>query len=196
MYDCRTYPAALRLLAGAPLTGSATEKETSDGCFRAAWQQAWYRLRSCACSCLLRRQMFANAQLARAAAEKEIEEARARTAAQRALADAQAQAAQRTLTVARERAANEAKSDFMSLMCHEVRAGIVCRGQNGAPVWPYVAHMPPGAPLGEEGGVALFNREPKSRKPCTLDCMWCWSIGTLPCCSAHLLLLACGCLTH
>ena len=49
-----------------------------------------------------RRQMFANAQLARAAAEKEIEEARARTVAQRALADAQAQAAQRALTVARE----------------------------------------------------------------------------------------------
>ena len=65
--------------------------------------------------------MFANAQLARAAAEKEIEEARARTAAQRALADAQAQAAQRALTVAREKAANEAKSEFMSLMCHEVR---------------------------------------------------------------------------
>ncbi|KAK9831531.1 hypothetical protein WJX81_006368 [Elliptochloris bilobata] len=68
-----------------------------------------------------RRQMFANAQLARAAAEKEIEEARARTVAQRALADAQAQAAQRALTVAREKAANEAKSEFMSLMCHEVR---------------------------------------------------------------------------
>ncbi len=68
-----------------------------------------------------RRQMFANAQLARAAAEKEIEEARARTAAQRALAGAQAQAAQRALTVAREKAANEAKSEFMSLMCHEAR---------------------------------------------------------------------------
>jgi hypothetical protein len=65
--------------------------------------------------------MFANAQLARAAAEKEIEEVRARTQAQQALADAQAQAAQRALVVARERAANEAKSEFMSLMCHEVR---------------------------------------------------------------------------
>lgn len=64
--------------------------------------------------------MFANAQLARAAAEKEIEEARARTQAQQALADAQAQAAQRALVVAREKAANEAKSEFMSLMCHEV----------------------------------------------------------------------------
>ena len=66
------------------------------------------------------RQMFANAELARAAAEKEIQEARARTAAQRELADAQAQAAQRTLVVAREKAGNEAKSLFMSLMMHEV----------------------------------------------------------------------------
>lgn len=64
--------------------------------------------------------MFANAELARAAAEKEIQEARARTAAQRELADAQAQAAQRTLVVAREKAGNEAKSLFMSLMMHEV----------------------------------------------------------------------------
>ena len=31
------------------------------------------------------------------------------------------QAAHRALTVTRERASNEAKSDFMSLMCHEVR---------------------------------------------------------------------------
>lgn len=65
--------------------------------------------------------MFANQQMARAAAEKEIEEAKARTVAQRALADAQSQAAARALTVAKEKAANEAKSEFMSLMCHEVR---------------------------------------------------------------------------
>jgi hypothetical protein len=31
------------------------------------------------------------------------------------------QAAQRALVVMREKAANEAKSEFMSLMCHEVR---------------------------------------------------------------------------
>ncbi len=31
------------------------------------------------------------------------------------------QAAQRAISVAREKAANEAKSEFMSLMCHEVR---------------------------------------------------------------------------
>ncbi len=42
-------------------------------------------------------------------------------AAQHELAQAQAQAQQRALTVAREKAANEAKSEFMSLMCHEVR---------------------------------------------------------------------------
>lgn len=41
--------------------------------------------------------------------------------AQHELAQAQAQAQQRALTVAREKAANEAKSEFMSLMCHEVR---------------------------------------------------------------------------
>ena len=65
--------------------------------------------------------MFANQQLAREAAEKEIQEAKARTVAQRALADAQSQAAARALTVVKEKAANEAKSEFMSLMCHEVR---------------------------------------------------------------------------
>ncbi len=31
------------------------------------------------------------------------------------------QAAQRAISIAREKAANEAKSEFMSLMCHEVR---------------------------------------------------------------------------
>ena len=66
--------------------------------------------------------MFANAQLARMAAEKELEEARGRTTAQHALANARAQAAQRALVVAKEKASNEAKSEFMSLMCHEVRA--------------------------------------------------------------------------
>ena len=64
--------------------------------------------------------MFANAQLARVAAEKELEEAQGRTTAQHALANARAQAAQRALVVAREKASNEAKSEFMSLMCHEV----------------------------------------------------------------------------
>ena len=73
------------------------------------------------CRCLVCRQMFANAQLARMAAEKELEEAQGRTDAQHALANARAQAAQRALVVAKEKASNEAKSEFMSLMCHEVR---------------------------------------------------------------------------
>eukprot|EP00891_Asterochloris_glomerata_P000074 jgi/Astpho2/74/Aster-04548 len=68
-----------------------------------------------------RRQMFANHKLASAAAEKELQEAQARATVQQQLAAAQAQAAHRALTVAREKAANEAKSEFMSLMCHEVR---------------------------------------------------------------------------
>ena len=67
------------------------------------------------------RQMFANHKLASAAAEKELQEAQARATVQQQLAAAQAQAAHRALTVAREKAANEAKSEFMSLMCHEVR---------------------------------------------------------------------------
>ena len=67
------------------------------------------------------RQMFANHKLASAAAEKELQEAQARATVQQQLATAQAQAAHRALTVAREKAANEAKSEFMSLMCHEVR---------------------------------------------------------------------------
>lgn len=40
---------------------------------------------------------------------------------ERELAAAQQQAAARALVVAKEKAANEAKSEFMSLMCHEVR---------------------------------------------------------------------------
>ena len=58
-----------------------------------------------------RRQMYANARLACAAHDKEMKEARARIQAQRELAAAQAQAAQRALTVAREKAAHEAKSE-------------------------------------------------------------------------------------
>lgn len=67
------------------------------------------------------RQMFVNHRLARIAAGKELQEAQARINVQEQLATAQQQAAQRNITVAREKAANEAKSEFMSLMCHEVR---------------------------------------------------------------------------
>lgn len=65
--------------------------------------------------------MFVNHRLARIAASKELQGAQARINVQEQLATAQQQAAQRTITVAREKAANEAKSEFMSLMCHEVR---------------------------------------------------------------------------
>lgn len=58
-----------------------------------------------------RRQMHANARLACSAHAQELREARARIAAQRQLAAAQAQAATRALTVAREKAAHEAKSE-------------------------------------------------------------------------------------
>ena len=68
-----------------------------------------------------RRQMFVNHRLAKIAAQKELQEAQARIDVQQQLSAAQAQAAQRAIVVARERAANEAKSEFMSLMCHEVR---------------------------------------------------------------------------
>ena len=47
--------------------------------------------------------------------------AAAGTAARRRGCGPPPQAAQRALVVAKEKAANEAKSEFMSLMCHEVR---------------------------------------------------------------------------
>uniref|UniRef100_A0A7R9VZ96 histidine kinase n=1 Tax=Chlamydomonas euryale TaxID=1486919 RepID=A0A7R9VZ96_9CHLO len=75
-----------------------------------AYLSEWYR-----------RQMFASQKMAATAHRMELREAQARIKAQRQLAAAQAQAAHRALTVAREKASNEAKSDFMSLMCHEVR---------------------------------------------------------------------------
>jgi hypothetical protein len=60
--------------------------------------------------------MYAHSQLAAAAHDKELREAEARVAAERQLAAAQRQAAQRALSVARERAASDAKSELMSLM--------------------------------------------------------------------------------
>jgi hypothetical protein len=68
-----------------------------------------------------RRRCFIHHRAALAAAEKELGEARARVQAERDLAAAQAQAQARALVVARERAASEAKSEFMGLMMHEVR---------------------------------------------------------------------------
>ena len=54
--------------------------------------------------------MFASQRLAGLAHSHELVEAQARIKVQRQLAAAQAQAAQRALSVAREKAANEAKS--------------------------------------------------------------------------------------
>lgn len=65
--------------------------------------------------------MFVNHRLAKIAAEKELQEAQARINVQQQLSAVQAQAAQRAIVLVREKAANEAKSEFMSLMCHEVR---------------------------------------------------------------------------
>ena len=55
------------------------------------------------CAEWYRRQMFASQRLAQIAHDKELLEAQARIKAQRALATAQAQAAQRALSVAREK---------------------------------------------------------------------------------------------
>ncbi|PRW57078.1 hybrid sensor histidine kinase response regulator [Chlorella sorokiniana] len=68
-----------------------------------------------------RRDSFMNHQLAVGAAAKELGEVQARMLMERELAQAQQQAAARALVVVKEKAANEAKSEFMSLMCHEVR---------------------------------------------------------------------------
>ena len=68
-----------------------------------------------------RRQSFASHRLALSAAATEVEEARARVAAERELASAQALAEAKSLLVDRERAANEAKSEFISMLCHEIR---------------------------------------------------------------------------
>jgi hypothetical protein len=72
--------------------------------------------------------MYANARLACAAHEKEMMEATARIQAQRELAAAQAQAAQRALTVAREKAA------------HEVRRGQMLVDNLRCQVYVYMTH--------------------------------------------------------
>ena len=94
-------------------------------CYHALHCSGFFNLEALKSLCMTCRQMFANAQLARMAAEKELEEAQGRTTAQHALANARAQAAQRALVVAKEKASNEAKSEFMSLMCHEVRSHLL-----------------------------------------------------------------------
>lgn len=62
-----------------------------------------------------RRQMFASQRLAQSAHDKELLEAQARIKAQRALASAQAQAAQRALSVAREKVGEGGKGWLLVL---------------------------------------------------------------------------------
>ena len=69
----------------------------------------------------LRRECHASRVLATAAASQESAEAAARAAAQAALSDAKADAAEKRLAAAKARATSAAQSEFMSLMCHEVR---------------------------------------------------------------------------
>lgn len=64
------------------------------------------------------------------------------------------QASERALVVMREKAANEAKSEFMSLMCHEVRTPLNgCLASAGAPPPPL---LPPACVLAELG-LKKFN---------------------------------------
>ncbi len=59
--------------------------------------------------------------MALTAAATEVAEVRARVAAEKELASAQALAQAKSLLVDRERASNEAKSEFISMLCHEIR---------------------------------------------------------------------------
>lgn len=68
-----------------------------------------------------RREAFANHHRALTAASAELAEMHARIAAERELALAQASAKAKAVLVERERAANEAKSEFISMLCHEIR---------------------------------------------------------------------------
>ena len=61
-----------------------------------------------------RRESFASHRLAMAAAAAELQQAQA-------LASAQAKAEAESVLVQRERSANEAKSEFISMLCHEIR---------------------------------------------------------------------------
>ncbi|KAL4543591.1 hypothetical protein Ndes2437B_g01414 [Nannochloris sp. 'desiccata'] len=68
-----------------------------------------------------RRQSFTSHHMALIAAATEVAEVRARVAAEKQLASAQALAEAKSLLVDRERASNEAKSEFISMLCHEIR---------------------------------------------------------------------------
>jgi len=68
-----------------------------------------------------RRHSFTSNRMALIAAGTEVAEVRARVAAEKELASAQALAQAKSLLVDRERASNEAKSEFISMLCHEIR---------------------------------------------------------------------------
>jgi len=68
-----------------------------------------------------RRQMFANHKLAADAAARELLQAKERIKAQKEAGRYLKDMNRQMVLVEREKAANEAKSEFMSLMCHEVR---------------------------------------------------------------------------
>ena len=73
------------------------------------------------------------------------------------------QAAQRALVVMREKAANEAKSEFMSLMCHEVRTPLNgCLASAGARPFPTPALFPPSI------CPPISTTPPRSVTPCML----------------------------
>lgn len=65
--------------------------------------------------------MFASQERAEYAHRKEMEEAQARIQAQRELTAAHMLATEKSVLMAKEVAANEAKSEFMRVMCHEIR---------------------------------------------------------------------------
>ena len=65
--------------------------------------------------------MFAGQLRVDRAHKKEFKEIQARIKAEHELAIAQEQAARRSLWMAKEKAANETKSEFVRVMCHEVR---------------------------------------------------------------------------
>jgi signal transduction histidine kinase/CheY-like chemotaxis protein len=68
-----------------------------------------------------RRQAYSHHQQAMAAVSKEFTQVRARLDLERKLVIAQAQASAKAATISQERAAGEAKSQLMGLLCHEVR---------------------------------------------------------------------------
>lgn len=68
-----------------------------------------------------RRVTFVKERIAQAAAEFEVGQIRARILTEKELVAAQALAEARSMLIEREKASNEAKSEFISMLCHEIR---------------------------------------------------------------------------